>query len=211
MSCGRGGGQVLGRSAPIWLLAFNSRVLLFPGPTRDACEVAVPRGWVAPGTHLSSPCCACRQLPTFREFFGSVGPRLQDWVQALRATAGGSAQAPTPDGEQLPEETWLFLQVLGEKWAEGNTAPMTVPAGSIPLSYPMGAPLSALSPSPSLQQGEELVDELLGQGRAFLTQLRAELDLDTPLEAMQTPEEPTGGPVGNPVLNCESWEVGREG
>lgn len=136
MSCGRGGGQVLRRSAPIWLLAFNSRVLLFPGPTRDACEVAVPRGWVAPGTHLSSPCCACRQLPTFREFFGSVGPRLQDWVQALRATAGGSAQAPTPDGEQLPEETWLFLQVLGEKWAEGNTAPMTVPAGSIPLSYP---------------------------------------------------------------------------
>ncbi|XP_046754784.1 serine protease 56 isoform X1 [Gallus gallus] len=148
-----------------------------------------------------------RQLPTFREFFGSVGPRLQDWVQALRATAGGSAQAPTPDGEQLPEETWLFLQVLGEKWAEGNTAPMTVPAGSIPLSYPMGAPLSALSPSPSLQQGEELVEELLGQGRAFLTQLRAELDLDTSLEVMQTPGEPTEGPVGNPVLN---WSVLRE-
>uniref|UniRef100_A0A8V0Z3H5 Serine protease 56 n=1 Tax=Gallus gallus TaxID=9031 RepID=A0A8V0Z3H5_CHICK len=107
-----------------------------------------------------------RQLPTFREFFGSVGPRLQDWVQALRATAGGSAQAPTPDGEQLPEETWLFLQ-----------------------------------------QGEELVEELLGQGRAFLTQLRAELDLDTSLEVMQTPGEPTEGPVGNPVLN---WSVLRE-
>ncbi|POI34148.1 hypothetical protein CIB84_002102 [Bambusicola thoracicus] len=107
-----------------------------------------------------------RQLPTFREFFGSVGPRLQDWVQALSATAGGSTQAPTPDGEQLPEETWLFLQ-----------------------------------------QGEELVEELTGQGRAFLTQLRAELDLDTPLEAMQTPGEPTGGPEGNPVLN---WSVPRE-
>lgn len=143
-------GQVLRRSALIWLLAFNSRVLLFPRPTRGACEVAVPRGWVAPGTHLSSPSCACRQLPTFREFFGSVGPQLQDWVQALRATVGGSTLTPTPDGEQLPEETWLFLQVLAEKWAEWSTAPMMVPAGTIPLQHPMGAPLSALSPSPSL-------------------------------------------------------------
>ncbi|XP_032302545.1 serine protease 56 isoform X1 [Coturnix japonica] len=101
-----------------------------------------------------------RQLPTFREIFGSVGPRLQDWVQALRTTAGGSTQVPTPDREQFPEETWLFLQ-----------------------------------------QGEELVEELVGQGRAFLTQLRAELDLDTPLEAMQAPGEPTGELIENPVLN----------
>ncbi|NXJ13757.1 PRS56 protease, partial [Odontophorus gujanensis] len=36
-----------------------------------------------------------RQLPTFREVFGSVGPRLQDWVQALRATAGGKPPPPT--------------------------------------------------------------------------------------------------------------------
>ncbi|XP_042734037.1 serine protease 56 isoform X2 [Lagopus leucura] len=107
-----------------------------------------------------------RQLPTFREFFGSVGPRLQDWVQALRATVGGSTLTPTPDGEQLPEETWLFLQ-----------------------------------------QGEELVEELVGQGRAFLTQLRAEMDLDTPLEAMQALREPTGEPVGNLVQN---WAVHRE-
>ncbi|XP_072200468.1 serine protease 56 isoform X2 [Excalfactoria chinensis] len=101
-----------------------------------------------------------RQLPTFREFFGSVGPRLQDWVQALRATAGGSTQVPTPDKELLPGETWLFLQ-----------------------------------------QGEEMVEELVGQGRAFLTQLRAELNLDTPLEAMQAPGEPTGELIKNPVLN----------
>ncbi|XP_065604128.1 serine protease 56 [Cyrtonyx montezumae] len=101
-----------------------------------------------------------RQLPTFREVFGSVGPRLQDWVRALRATAGGSALAPTADGEQLPEEMWLFLQ-----------------------------------------QGEELVEQLVGQGRAFLTQLRAELDLAKPLEAMQASRKPTGEPTRNPTLN----------
>ncbi|OXB82423.1 UNVERIFIED_CONTAM: hypothetical protein H355_000681 [Colinus virginianus] len=95
-----------------------------------------------------------RQLPTFREFFGSVGPRLQDWMQALRALA------PTADGEQLPEEMWLFLQ-----------------------------------------QGEELVEQLVGQGRAFLTQLQAELNLANPLEAMQASKKPTGGPARNPMLN----------
>ncbi|XP_056215106.1 serine protease 56 isoform X1 [Falco biarmicus] len=82
--------------------------------------------------------------PPFAGLFGAVGPRLQDWVEVLRAMAGGSPLAPTLDGGQLPEETWLFLQ-----------------------------------------QGEELVEELVGQGRAFLAQLRAELDLSTPLEATE--------------------------
>lgn len=51
----------------------------------------------------------------------------------------------------------------------------------------------------------------MGQGRAFLTQLRAEMDLDTPLEAMQALREPTGEPVGNLVQNCEPWGGGLVG
>ncbi|NXF65255.1 PRS56 protease, partial [Ciccaba nigrolineata] len=49
--------------------------------------------------------------PPFAGLFGAVGPRLQDWVEELRAMAGVSPLVPTPDGGQLPRETWLFLQV----------------------------------------------------------------------------------------------------
>ncbi|XP_069648612.1 serine protease 56 isoform X4 [Haliaeetus albicilla] len=105
------------------------------------------------------------QPPPFAGLFRAVGPRLQDWVEALRAMVGGSPLAPTLDEGQLPGETWLFLQ-----------------------------------------QGEEVVEELVGQGRAFLAQLRAELDLGTPLEAMElqiAPGELTGTPM-------PSWSVPRE-
>ncbi|NXW56350.1 PRS56 protease, partial [Eurystomus gularis] len=57
------------------------------------------------------------QPPPFAGLFRAVGPRLQDWVEALRTMAGGSYPAPTLDGEQLHGETWLFLQVSGEGWA----------------------------------------------------------------------------------------------
>ncbi|NXA93258.1 PRS56 protease, partial [Melanocharis versteri] len=52
-----------------------------------------------------------RRLPPFAELFGVVGPQLQDWVEALRTMAGDSPLVPTPDREQLPGETQLFLQV----------------------------------------------------------------------------------------------------
>ncbi|XP_054022769.1 serine protease 56 isoform X2 [Dryobates pubescens] len=39
-------------------------------------------------------------------------------------------------------------------------------------------------------QGEEVVEELVGQGRAFLTQLQLELDLGTPLEATESRRAP---------------------
>ncbi|NWI96832.1 PRS56 protease, partial [Pitta sordida] len=52
-----------------------------------------------------------KRLPPFAELFGAVGPQFQDWVEALRAMAGGSALVPTPDREQFPGETQLFLQV----------------------------------------------------------------------------------------------------
>lgn len=73
----------------------------------------------------------------------------------------------------LPLCTWMCLQV--------------------PCGYPTIQPVP-----PSLQQGEEVVEELVGQGRAFLAQLRAELDLDTPLEAVEpqwAPEELSGTPA----------------
>ncbi|XP_059678885.1 serine protease 56 [Gavia stellata] len=94
--------------------------------------------------------------PAFAGLFGAVGPRLQDWVEALRAMAGGSSPAPTLDGGQLPGETWLFLQ------------------------------------------GEEVVEELVRQGQAFLAQLQAELDLGTPREATEprwAPRELAGTPM----------------
>ncbi|NWU99002.1 PRS56 protease, partial [Upupa epops] len=43
--------------------------------------------------------------PPFSGLFRAVGPRLQDWVEALRAMAGSSSPAPIPDGGQLPGET----------------------------------------------------------------------------------------------------------
>ncbi|NXM09305.1 PRS56 protease, partial [Tyrannus savana] len=59
--------------------------------------------------------CACRwgarRLPPFADLFEAVGPQLQDWVEALRAMAGGSPLVPTMDREQLPGEMQLFLQV----------------------------------------------------------------------------------------------------
>ncbi|XP_067157826.1 serine protease 56 [Apteryx mantelli] len=97
--------------------------------------------------------------PPFAGLFRAVGPQLQDWVEALRAMAGGSPPVPTPDREQLPGETWLFLQ-----------------------------------------PGEEAVEELVGQGRAFLTQLRTELGLGTPYEATE-PRQALGDPVGTPGPN----------
>ncbi|KAF1449633.1 Serine protease 56, partial [Spheniscus demersus] len=75
-----------------------------PARSHQGCAgqgVALPRGWVPPGPCLSSPCCACRQgagwPPPFSGLFGAVGPRLQDWVEALRDMTEGNPPAPTPD------------------------------------------------------------------------------------------------------------------
>ncbi|NXA51159.1 PRS56 protease, partial [Nothocercus julius] len=61
-------------------------------------------------TPMPRPWQGTRRSPPFAGLFGSVGPQLQDWVEALRAMAGGSSSAPTSDGEKLPRETWLFLK-----------------------------------------------------------------------------------------------------
>ncbi|XP_071668823.1 serine protease 56 isoform X4 [Patagioenas fasciata] len=146
-----------------------------PRVRRDAPGLAVAGGQPSPtakGPQRPPSRQGTGRSPHFAGLFGAVGPQLQDWVEALRAMAGGSFPAPTPDEEQLPRETWLFLQ-----------------------------------------QGEEVVEELVGQGRAFLAQLRAELDLDSPLEAVEpqrAPEELSGTPALSlcPGLNESAARVG---
>ncbi|NXW23234.1 PRS56 protease, partial [Circaetus pectoralis] len=78
-------------------------------------------------TPTPRPWWGAGQPPPFAGLFRAVGPRLQDWVEALRAMGGGSPPAPTPDGGQLPGETWLFLQVFGEGWAGGTPCPSACP------------------------------------------------------------------------------------
>ncbi|XP_076196759.1 serine protease 56 [Aptenodytes patagonicus] len=131
-----------------------------PRIRRDVPDPAVAGGQLSPtaeGPRRPPTRQGAGWPPPFSGLFGAVGPRLQDWVEALRAMAEGNPSAPTPDGGQLPGETWLFLQ-----------------------------------------QGEEVVEELVGQGRAFLAQLRAELDLSTPLDATEprwAPRELAGTPA----------------
>ncbi|XP_030311718.1 serine protease 56 [Calypte anna] len=108
------------------------------------------------------------QPPPFAGLFRAVGPRLQDWVEALRAMAGGSPPLPTPDRKHLSGETWLFLQ-----------------------------------------QGEEAVEELVGQGRAFLAQLRAELDFSTSLKAAE-PQQAPGELAGTPTMSRSALREKRE-
>ncbi|XP_064313548.1 serine protease 56 [Phalacrocorax carbo] len=146
--------------------------LFHPRVRRDAPGPAVPGG--QPSSTAEGPWrhpirWEARQPPPFAELFGAMGPQLQDWVEALRAMAGGSRPAPTLDRGQLPRETWLFLQ-----------------------------------------QGEEVVEELVGQGRAFLAQLRAELDLGTPLETTEprwAPRELAGTPSPSRSMPREKREL----
>ncbi|KAM7107006.1 serine protease 56 [Ciconia maguari] len=145
--------------------------LFHPRVRRDTPGLAVAGGQpssMAEGPRRPPTRWGAGRPPAFAGLFGAVGPRLQDWVEALRAMAGGSPPAPTLDGGQLPGETWLFLQ-----------------------------------------QGEEVVEELVGQGRAFLTQLRAELDLGTPLEATELRSAPREL-AGTPMLSRSAPREKRE-
>ncbi|KAM6388952.1 serine protease 56 [Pluvialis apricaria] len=142
-----------------------------PRVRRDAPDLAVAGGQTSPmaeGPWGPPTRRGAGGPPPFTGLFRTVGPRLQDWVEALRAMVGGSPPAPAVDGGQLPGETWLFLQ-----------------------------------------QGEEVVEELVAQGRAFLTQLRAELDLSTPLEATEL-EQAHGELAGTPVPSRSAPREKRE-
>ncbi|PKU38952.1 serine protease 56 [Limosa lapponica baueri] len=139
-----------------------------PRVRRDVPGLAVAGGQPSPtaeGPRRPPTRRGAKGTPPFAGLFRTVGPQLQDWVEALKAMAGGSPLAPTLDGGQLPGETWLFLQ-----------------------------------------QGKEVVEELVGQGHAFLTQLRAELELGTTLEATELQRAP-GELAGTPM---PSWSALRE-
>nr|XP_026647821.1 serine protease 56 [Zonotrichia albicollis] len=58
-------------------------------------------------------------------------------------------------------------------------------------------------------QGEDVVEEMVAQGRAFLTQLRAEMELGTTLEAME-PQWASGELAGTPVPSHEPRREKRE-
>ncbi|CAN8190625.1 unnamed protein product [Coccothraustes coccothraustes] len=58
-------------------------------------------------------------------------------------------------------------------------------------------------------QGEDVVEEMVAQGRAFLAQLRAELDLGTTLEAME-PQWASGELAGTPVPSHKPRREKRE-
>ncbi|XP_014801305.1 PREDICTED: serine protease 56 [Calidris pugnax] len=142
-----------------------------PRVRRDVPGLAVARGQSSPtaeGPRRPPTRRGAGGPPPFAGLFRTVGPQLQDWVEALKAMAGGSPPAPTLDGGQLPGETWLFLQ-----------------------------------------QGKEVVEELVGQGRAFLTQLRAELELGTTLEATELQRAP-GELAGTPMTSRSTPREKRE-
>ncbi|RMC02039.1 hypothetical protein DUI87_21201 [Hirundo rustica rustica] len=58
-------------------------------------------------------------------------------------------------------------------------------------------------------QGEDVVEEMVAQGRAFLTQLRSELDLGTTLEAME-PQWASGELASTPMPSHEPRSALRE-
>ncbi|NXK53792.1 PRS56 protease, partial [Chauna torquata] len=82
MMRGHGGCVWPGEAVPGWHGAGDTAVSLHP----QSCT-PTPRLW---------------QPPPFAGLFGAVGPRLQDWVQALRAMAGGSPPAVSPTLPDTP-------------------------------------------------------------------------------------------------------------
>ncbi|NXA31173.1 PRS56 protease, partial [Eudromia elegans] len=109
----------------------------------------VPQVGALQGTHVKGTHCACRQgagqSPPFSALFGTVGPQLQDWVEALRAMAGDSSSASTSDGEKLPRETWLFQQVFGEGCAGLNESAGRVSAVQELYAWVLRVPESELA------------------------------------------------------------------
>ncbi|XP_028941893.1 uncharacterized protein LOC114818763, partial [Antrostomus carolinensis] len=120
-------------------------------------------------------------------------PRIRR--DALGLAVAGGQPVPTAEGPlarqgagQPPPFAGLFGAV-GPQLQDWVEALRAMAGDSPPAPGPDGGQL----PGETwlfLQQGEEAVQELVGQGRAFLTQLRAEMDLSTPLEAMELRQAP---------------------
>ncbi|XP_017665940.1 PREDICTED: serine protease 56 [Lepidothrix coronata] len=141
-------------------------------------------------------------------------PRVRRDIPDL-AVAGGHSR-PTAEGPQKVPTRWgarrlpPFADLFGavgpqlQDWVEalrtmeGSSPPVpTMDREQLPGEMQL------------FLQGEDVVEEMVGQGRAFLTQLRAELDLGTALETME-PRQAPGELAGTPLPNREPWSALRE-
>ncbi|KAM9542669.1 serine protease 56 [Guaruba guarouba] len=119
--------------------------------------------------------------------------------------AEGPRRRPTRQGAGWPPPFAGLFGAVGpqlQDWVEALRAM----EGSSPLAPIPDAGQLSRETWLFLQQGKEEVEELVGQGRAFLAQLRAELDLGTSLRATELRQAP-GEPAGT---STPSWSARRE-
>ncbi|XP_039413185.1 serine protease 56 isoform X2 [Corvus cornix cornix] len=143
-------------------------------------------------------------------------PRVRRDAPGL-AVAGGHS-SPTAVGPHRPPSRWgdrqlpPFAELFGavgpqlQDWVEA----LRTMAGGSPLSWQPTQDREQLPGETQLfLQGEDVVEEMVGQGRAFLTQLQAELDLGTTLEAME-PQWASGELTRTPMPSREPRSAPRE-
>ncbi|KAM4770519.1 serine protease 56 [Cyanocitta cristata] len=143
-------------------------------------------------------------------------PRIRRDAPGL-AVAGGHS-SPTAVGPQRPPSRWggrqlpPFAELFGavgpqlQDWVEA----LRTMAGGSPLSWQPTQDREQLPGETQLfLQGEDVVEEMVGQGQAFLTQLQAELDLGTTLEAME-PQWASGELTRTPMPSREPRFAPRE-
>ncbi|XP_048170922.1 serine protease 56 [Corvus hawaiiensis] len=143
-------------------------------------------------------------------------PRVRRDAPGL-AVAGGHS-SPTAVGPHRPPSRWgdrqlpPFAELFGavgpqlQDWVEA----LRTMAGGSPLSWQPTQDREQLPGETQLfLQGEDVVEEMVGQGRAFLTQLQAELDLGTTVEAME-PQRASGELTRTPMPSREPRSAPRE-
>ncbi|XP_059335592.1 serine protease 56 [Ammospiza nelsoni] len=147
----------------------------------------------------------------YRHFFP---PRVRRDAPGL--AVAGSQSSPRAVGPQRPLRRWggrrlpPFAELFGvvgpqlQDWVE---ALKTVAGGSHLVTARDREQLSG--EMQLFLQGEDVVEEMVAQGRAFVTQLRAELDFGTTLEAME-PQWASGELAGTPVPSHEPRREKRE-
>nr|XP_041574158.1 LOW QUALITY PROTEIN: serine protease 56 [Taeniopygia guttata] len=140
-------------------------------------------------------------------------PRVRRDAPGLSVAGGKSSPTVGPQrplsrlgDRRLPSFAELF-GVVGPQLQDWVEALRTVAEGSHLVTTQDREQLSG-----EIQlflQGEDVVEEMVAQGRAFLTQLRAELNLGTTLEAME-PQRASGELAGTLVPSHEPRREKRE-
>ncbi|XP_023789039.1 serine protease 56 [Cyanistes caeruleus] len=141
-------------------------------------------------------------------------PRVRRDAPGLAVARGQSS--PTAMGPQRPPSRWgdrrmpPFAELFGvvgpqlQDWVE---ALRTMAGGSHLVTTQDREQLPG--EMQLFLQSEDVVEEMVAQGRAFLTQLRAELDLGTTPKAME-PQRASGELAGTPVPSHEPRSALRE-